>query len=207
VSLIPLREINLIPNLTLRENLCLPLIFIGIETSRRNEMIEQALTDYRLTTSAQKFFRYLTDEEQEKALQMRSSFSQRYPGYDRFKTILREKEGVDLGLNLLQYEFFTNIAHDLMVASSQVALEKFPMAVDALDTAIERLAFRVALGTFYTHPSLRVMDIALLVIRNYRDILKYREKIDVEILQMAKKRAISNLNALAVSFIEMRAQG
>lgn len=199
-------HINLIPNLTIRENLGLPLIFIGMEPHQRNKIIEQALSEYRLTTTARKFFRYLTEEEQATILRLRDSFSECYPSYDRFRTILHANNGVNLGLSLLQFEIFTNIAHDLVEASVQIAAEHFTSAAATLDTAIERVALRVALGAHYMNPSLRVMDIALLVIRNYRNVLKYREKMDVGILQIAKKRAIPNLKALAASFIEMRAQ-
>ncbi len=199
-------HITLISNLTIRENLSLPLIFVGMDLVRRNEIIEQALRDYQLTTTTQQFFRYLTEEEQGQILQLRNVLSESYPSYDRFRTILDANNNADLGLGLLQHEIFTNIAHDLMEASVQIAAERFSLAVAALDTAIERTALRVALGVYYANPSLRVMDIALLVIRNYRNILKYHQKVDVDILETAKKRAVPNLKALADSFLEMRTQ-
>ncbi|UCH37732.1 MAG: hypothetical protein JSV76_00700 [Candidatus Bathyarchaeota archaeon] len=199
-------HITLISNLTIRENLSLPLIFVGMDLVRRNEIIEQALCDYQLTTTTQKFFRYLTEEEQGQVLQLRNVLSESYPSYDRFRTLLDANNNADLGLRLLQHELFTNIARDLMEASVQIAAERFSLAVAALDSAIERTALRVALGVYYVNPSLRVMDIALLVIRNYRNILKYHEKVDVDILETAKKRAVPNLKALADSFLEMRTQ-
>jgi len=202
-----LSEVKYVPSLTIKENLYLPLVFAAIEKDMRDEIIGEALAEHDLKAIANKFHRYLTEEEREKVSTLKLNLWKRYPEYNIFLNVLKEKKGLDLVLPLIQYEVFTNIAKNLKIASERISREEFDDAVKAIEKAIERLALRVSLGHFYVLPSLRAMEISILVIRNYRDILKHKEKVEGKFLEIEKGQAISHLKHLADSFIEMRSIG
>lgn len=207
MSLHTLSEIKFVSNLTVKENLCLPLIFTAIEKHRRDEIIRKELAEHNLKAAANKFNRYLTEEERNKVSTLKHNLWKRYPEYTIFLKKLKENKGFDRILPLLQYEVFTNIARDLKDASEMLNKEEHDDAIEALDDAIERLALRIALDYFYVLPSLRVMEIAILVIRNYRDVIKYKEKVEGKILKQEKGQIISQIKHLSDSFIEMRSRG
>lgn len=207
VSLFPLSKIKFVSSLTIRENLCVPLIFAALEKYRRDEIISKVLAEHNLKAAAKKFHRYLTEEERYKVSILKHSLWRRYPEYSIFLKVLKEKKDLDGILPLLQYEIFTNIARDLKAASEWLSKEERDDAVEALDDAVERLALRIALGHFYVLPSLRAMEIAILVIRNYRDVIKYKEKVEGEILKIEEGQVISQIKHLSYSFIEMRSRG
>jgi len=194
---------ELFPNLTLQENLSLPLIFRPIEKKIRDEMIDKALLEEGLMAVANKFGRYLTENEKKKALSLHTQFWKTYPELGKFLNILEKRRDSRLCLPLIQHEIFRNISKDLRTVVKEIKDKDLDGAVHLLEEAVDKLTLRTALARFYETPSVRVIEVLLLVLRNYRDLFKYRAKMNEKFLEETEERTIMDLKSLADSFEEL----
>lgn len=194
---------ELFPNLTLRENLSLPLTFKAIEKKIRDEIIDKALLEQGLMEVANKFDRYLTEDEKKKALSLHTRFWKTYPELGQFLKLLEKRRDARLCLSLIQHEIFRNISKDLRTVVKEIKDKDLDGAVYLLEETVDKLALKIAFASFHETPGVRVIEVLLLVTRNYRDLLKYRAKVDKTFVEKTKKRTIMNLKSLADSFEEL----
>lgn len=181
----------------------LPLIFNAVEKKIRDAKISKLLSEHDLTNTADKYPRYLTPEESGRASSLRREIGTAYPDLERFLKALDEDREARSCLPLIQHELFTSASNNLKFAAKAVRATDFDRAAYLLEDAIDRLVLRTALAPFYEVPSARVLEVALLVVRNYRDLLKYRTKMNEAILKEAEKKITPHLNAIAESFSEI----
>lgn len=190
-------------NLTVRENLSLPLVFKAVEKNVRDEIVDKALFEQGLVEAANKFYRYLTEDEEKKVLIVHSHFWKIFPELEEFLNLLDNNGNARFCLPLIQHEIFMNISKDLRIVAQYFGEKDFDSAVRLLEESVDKLALRMILASFYENPSVRVMEVLLLVIRNYRDLFKYRDKMNSELLGESEERMMMDLKSLAGSFEEL----
>lgn len=76
-------------------------------------------------------------------------------------------------------------------------------AVNLLEDSVDRLALRMVFASFIEFPSVRVLEVLLLVMRNYRDLFKYRDRVSDGLLAKSRQRIKIDLESLADSFEEL----
>ncbi len=198
-----LEEETLIPSLTVRENLSTPLTFKAIDKHVRDETIERLLSDRGLKEVLNKFPRYLSPEEHRKVSSLRKNVDEIYPEFEQFIEATRENEKVRACLPLIQHGLFTEMSDSLRHAIVAIKAKEYDGAVDMLESVLDWLALRITLASLYEVPSLRVLEVSLLVVRSYHDLFRYRTKVNETMLKEADRKVIPHLEALAESFSEI----
>ncbi|MFQ6075638.1 MAG: hypothetical protein ACE5Z5_05845 [Candidatus Bathyarchaeia archaeon] len=198
-----MHEEEFIPSITVRENLSLPLVFRAIDKEIRDEKIAGMLSERSLTGVADKYPRYLTPEEYGKVSGLRKELWEAHPQLGRFLKALEKDEDARACLPLLQHGLFATMSNELRRAVEAIGAEDFDRAAHVLSEVIDVLALRAALTPLFEVPSLRVLEVSLLVVRSYYNILKYRTKVNKALLREADKRVVPHLRALAESFSEI----
>lgn len=196
-------EEELIPSITVRENLSIPLIFGAIDKEIRDEKIAGILSEHDLTGAAEKYPRYLTSEERERVYGLLKGLWEAHPQLDQFLDVAGRDEEARTCLPILQQGLFAIMSNGLRRAIESIGAEDLDGAAHSLGEVIDALALRIALTPLYEVPSLRVLEVSLLVVRSYHNILKYRTKVNKALLREADKRVVPHLRALAESFYEI----
>lgn len=192
-----------VPELTLKENLMLPMTFMAVDEQVKDSNIHKILEENCLLDDANKYPRFLDDAELEKAMHLFDEVHAQYPDLETFLNLLQENEEARSCLLFIQHELFMNIVNDLGKTSDYIINNNYDEATKFLGRVIDRLSLRFTLGRMYDVPSLRILEVSLLVIKNYYNLLKYREKANKDLFEAMKKSAATHLNALMDSFIEI----
>ena len=194
---------ELIQTATIRENLSLPLVFKSIDKTIRDNIIEVLLDSKGLSMIIEKHPSYLSDDEYNKILDIKNDLSSKHSNLDIFLRLLSTNIAARSCLPLIQGEIFADISSTLRVAASQLERNQINQVVDALEDVLDKLALRLLLSTYVPIPSKRVLEVSQLVIRNYRDILKYKHKLSSRVKNKVGNEIVKHLNALADSFSEI----
>ncbi|MDQ1280287.1 MAG: hypothetical protein QG670_1550 [Thermoproteota archaeon] len=190
-------------NLTVRENLSLPLVFKGVEKATRDEAVDKALYERRLTGVANKFPRYLSEDEEKPVLEINTRFWCDFPELESFLESLVNDKSFRTCLSLFQREMFLNVSKDLGNIVTDFEEKDYEGAIRLLEESVDRLALRMVFAPFIEFPSVRVLEVLLLVMRNYRDLFKYKDKVDGGVLVESWQRIKVDLESLADSFKEL----
>ena len=194
---------ELIQTATIRENLSLPLVFKSIDKSIRDNVIETLLDSKGLSLIIEKHPRYLSDDEYNKILDIKKELSSKHSNLEIFLKLLETSREARSCLPLIQGEIFADISSTLRVAASQLERNQITQVVDELEDVLDKLALRILLSTYIPIPGKRVLEVSQLVIRNYRDILKYKNKVSVQVKNKVEKEIVKHLHALSDSFSEI----
>ena len=194
---------ELIQTATIRENLSLSLVFKSIDKSIRDNTIETLLDDKGLSLIIEKHPRYLSDDEYNKILDIKKELSSKHSNLDTFLKLLETSNEARSCLPLIQGVMFADISSTLRVAASQLEGNQIDQVVDKLEDVLDKLALRILLSTYIPIPSKRVLEVTQLVIRNYRDILKYKNKVSIQVKNKVEREIVKHLHALSDSFSEI----
>jgi len=194
---------ELIQTATIRENLSLPLVFKSIDKTIRDNIIEDLLDIKGLSMIIEKHPSYLSDDEYNTILDIRNDLSSKHSNLDIFLKLLNTNKEARSCLQLIQGEIFADISSTLTVAANQLERNQINQVVNALEDVLDKLALRVLLSTYMPIPSQRVLEVSQLVVRNYRDILKYKNKLSSRVKKKVETEIVKHLNALADSFSEI----
>jgi len=191
-----------ISELTVRENLRIPLTFAGILKQTRDQIVDVTLDSYGLTESAETYPQHLDKKQRKALLKAYEDIASHYPNYDAFLKLLNTNEKARSGLLIVHHELFVNIAYNLREATAAIKREDYDGAVLALSKAIDRLALRIALGTYIDIPSPRILHVLIMTIRTYYDVLRLRAKMDKNFVKKTVTKAVKQLDTLATAFVE-----
>lgn len=191
-----------IPELTVRENLTIPLTFLGIDKQSRDKMVGIILESHGLMGVAEVYPRFLEQRKERALRKAYKDLSSHYPNFEEFHALLKEKAEVRNCLFLVHHELFRNIARNLRSSAVAIKNRDYDSAVRALGSALDRLALRMAFSEFIDIPNRRVLDVLMTTIRTYYDVLRLREKVSRKTFQQTVKRAVGQLSALADAFDE-----
>lgn len=194
---------DFVSELTLKENLMLPMTFMAVDDEVKDLYLQKILGESGLLESANKYLRFLDEEESKKALNLIDYVHSRYPNLEAFLKALRENAETRSCLPFIQHELFMNIANDLEKASIFIKDRNYNEATKFLGRVIDRLTLRFALSHVYDAPSPRILEVSLLVIKNFYNLLKYKEKANSGIFEAFENAAVIHLNALTDSFVEI----
>jgi hypothetical protein len=192
-----------VPELTLKENLMLPMTFMAVDEQVRESNIHKILEKNGLLEDANKYPRFLDGVESEKAMSLFNEVHTQYPNLETFLNLLKENAEAKSCLLFIQHELFMNIVNDLEKASEHITNNNYDKATRSLGKVVDRLSLRFTLGQIYDVPSVRILEVPLLVIKNYYNLLRYGEKANKDLFEAMKKSAAAHLNALMDSFIEI----
>lgn len=194
---------ELIQTATIRENLSLPLVFKAIDKAIRDNTVETLLDDKGLSLIIEKHPRYLSDDEYNNILDIKKELSSKHSNLDIFLKLLKTSKEARSCLPLIQGEIFADISSTLRVAASQLERNQIDQVVDELEDVLDKLALRILLSTYMPIPGKRVLEVSQLVVRNYRDILKYKNKVSTLVKKKVESEIVNHLQALADSFSEI----
>lgn len=194
---------ELIQSATIRENLSLPLVFKSIDKAIRDNVIEALLDDRDLSKIIEKHPRYLTEKEYNNILDIKTELSSNHSNLEIFLKLLKTSKEARSCLPLIQGEIFADISSSLRVAGSQLERNQFNQVVDALEDVLDKLALRILLSVYIPIPGKRVLEVSQLVVRNYRDVLKYEDKLSSRVKKKIESEIVKHLHALADSFSEI----
>ncbi len=194
---------ELIQTATIRENLSLPLVFKSIDKTIRDNIIEALLDGKGLSMIIEKHPSYLSDDEYNNILVIKNDLSSKHSNLDIFLKLLKTNKEARSCLPLIQGEIFADISSNLRVAASQLERNQINQVVDALEDVLDKLALRLLLSTYMQIPGKRVLEVSQLVVRNYRDILKYKNKLSSRVKKKVENEIVKHLYALADSFSEI----
>jgi len=191
-----------IPELTVKENLMIPLTFAGILKATRDRIVNVILESHDLTEWTETYPQRLGKKQQNALLKAYKDVSSHYPSYEVFLRLLDTRPDLGNCLFIIHHELFVNIAHNLMEATAAINKKDYGKAAGALSKAVDRLALRIALSPYIDIPSRRVLQVLVMTIRTYYDVLRLRKKVDQEFLKKTVKKATAQFGTLADAFIE-----
>ena len=191
-----------IQELTVKENLMIPLTFVGILKATRDKLLNIILESHDLTEWAETYPQRLGEKQQKALLKAYEDVVAHYPNYEGFLRLLDTRRELRNYLLIVHHELFVNIAHNLRDATAAINKKDYEKAAAALSKAVDRLALRIALSPYIDIPSRRVLQVLIMTLRTYYDVLRLREKVDKEFLKKTVKKAATQLTTLADAFIE-----
>ena len=191
-----------VQELTVKENLMIPLTFIGILKATRDKVLGVILESHDLIGWAETYPQRLGKEQQNALLRAYNEVASHYPNYEEFLRLLGTRAELGNCLFIVHHELFLNIAHNLRDAAAAISKRDYGEAAGALSKAVDRLALRIALSPYIDIPSRRVLQVLIMTIRTYYDVLRLRKKVDKEFLKKMVKKATTQFGTLADAFIE-----
>lgn len=180
----------------------IPLTFVGILKATRDKILNVILESHDLTEWAETYPPRLGKKQQKAFLKAYDDAAFHYPNYDEFLRLLETRPEWGNCLLIVHHELFLNIAHNLRDAAAAINEENYEEAAGALSKAVDRLALRIALSPYIDIPSRRVLQVLIMTIRTYYDVLRLRRKVDKEFLKKMVKKATTQFGKLADAFIE-----
>lgn len=189
-------------NLTVKENLSIPLVFIGVEEEVRDKIVRSALVSCGVDGLIDKFPHDLSEDQLCKVKEIQEKLTLQYPDLNNFIRLMKKKEA-RVCIPLIQQELFMNMSQALRLAVADIKEKKYDGVAKFLRRVIDRLALRISLSSVIDIPSQRILDVLILVVRQYSDFFRLREKVKKKDLLKMEKRSILDLISLAESFEEI----